>query len=187
MTIPKETELSEAYITSLYTSLPKQESLKLIVPLNEVEQVKSWLTLAGLCFTQQETQITVTHTPFEQGMKSMLKRKQKQNTTSNSARVTMDISDYPITLIDAPSPTDISTQKINAEDDLVDEEDLIDDADWIKPILPGKIAKKKACKDCSCGLKEVEENEVKVKVGLSDVVGVVSALKSNCGSVRLLI
>ena len=44
---------------------------------------------------------------------------------------------------------------------------------------------KKACKNCSCGLAEIEQEEEKAKTKAADSVGVVvnKPVKSSCGSV----
>mmetsp|Transcript_24726 Transcript_24726/g.41815 ORF Transcript_24726/g.41815 Transcript_24726/m.41815 type:complete len:269 (+) Transcript_24726:49-855(+) len=56
-----------------------------------------------------------------------------------------------------------------AEDDLVDEDELLDDnleivvgaGCGIDPATGKPIGKKKACKNCSCGLKEIEQEEAR--------------------------
>jgi hypothetical protein len=48
-----------------------------------------------------------------------------------------------------------------SDEGLVNEDDLLDDIVLPKPKVcgPGEGGKKRACKDCSCGLKEIEEKE----------------------------
>ena len=69
---------------------------------------------------------------------------------------------------------------------LIDDSDLLKEEDLIKPNVNnesaekcGPMAKKKACKNCSCGLKELEESTEEAKI--IDTTNV----KSSCGSVSL--
>jgi anamorsin len=82
---------------------------------------------------------------------------------------------------------DISAWKVSltdlAEDDLIDENDLTDDIEIVaKPSDCGIddpnaiIGKKRACKNCSCGLKEMEIEAEKAGIVLAEVP------KSGCGS-----
>lgn len=69
---------------------------------------------------------------------------------------------------------------------LVDDSSLLKEEDLIKSASNaseecGPQAKKKACKNCSCGLKELEEKEATEKpAAIPDTTNV----KSSCGSVR---
>lgn len=81
------------------------------------------------------------------------------------------------------------TSENNVE--LVDDVNLLREEDLLKPsAVVGEIetcgpqAKKKACKNCSCGLKEIEEAE-SVKVNEKAPIDTANA-KSSCGSVKLL-
>ena len=65
--------------------------------------------------------------------------------------------------------------------DLIDEDELLDEEDMVKPDqstlrVCGTTGKRKACKDCSCGLAEEIEagGEIKTK-----------SFTSSCGSVRI--
>jgi anamorsin len=80
-----------------------------------------------------------------------------------------------------------------AEDDLVDEDELLDDnleitvgaGCGIDPVTGKAIGKKKACKNCSCGLKEMEQEEQKQEKqqeATYEAVEVSAAPKSSCGS-----
>ncbi|EJS42834.1 dre2p [Saccharomyces arboricola H-6] len=56
--------------------------------------------------------------------------------------------------------------QVDIDNDSIEEEDLIDEDDSSKPMITmitcgkSKTKKKKACKDCTCGMKEQEEREV---------------------------
>jgi hypothetical protein len=64
---------------------------------------------------------------------------------------------------------------LSLDDDTMDEDSLLKPEDLVKPKKTEKCdTKKKACKDCSCGLKE--EQEVKIQT---------TPVKSNCGSCGL--
>lgn len=70
---------------------------------------------------------------------------------------------------------------------LLDDSDLLKEEDLIKPNVNsesaeecGPMAKKKACKNCSCGLKELEESTEDSKTVVIDTANV----KSSCGSVN---
>ena len=69
-----------------------------------------------------------------------------------------------------------------ADEDLIDENDLLDDIVIIeKPAdcgvdADGVAGKKRACKNCSCGLKEIEQEAERSGIILADVP------KSGCGS-----
>lgn len=72
---------------------------------------------------------------------------------------------------------------------LLEDSDLLNEEDVIKPEISrevaeecGPMAKKKACKNCSCGLKELEESNEKNEVVIIDTTNV----KSSCGSVSCL-
>lgn len=78
--------------------------------------------------------------------------------------------------------------KLDADDDeeQIDEDDLLDEEDKKKPDesslrVCGTTGKRKACKDCSCGLAEELESE---KTGSGTAVDTANA-KSSCGSVGL--
>ena len=76
--------------------------------------------------------------------------------------------------------------------ELVDDSNLLKEEDLIKPIVSGEgeecgpKAKKKACKNCSCGLKEVEEAEVAAATEDKEQIIDTTNAKSSCGSVRRL-
>lgn len=65
---------------------------------------------------------------------------------------------------------------------LLKEEDFIKTAESVDGEECGPQAKKKACKNCSCGLKEVEEQESS-SVNIETLVDTTN-VKSSCGSVR---
>ncbi|XP_058819463.1 anamorsin homolog [Topomyia yanbarensis] len=73
---------------------------------------------------------------------------------------------------------------VDEEDDQIDADELLDDEDKIKPTAEslrvcGTTGKRKACKDCSCGLAEELEAETKGSASQS------TAIKSSCGSCYL--
>mmetsp|Transcript_25725 Transcript_25725/g.24584 ORF Transcript_25725/g.24584 Transcript_25725/m.24584 type:complete len:265 (+) Transcript_25725:125-919(+) len=92
--------------------------------------------------------------------------------------------------IQIPESAQINTWKMNmneladdglVDEDLVDEDDLMDDG-FVVPapvdcgVPTGIPGKKRACKDCSCGLKEIESEAEQNGITLPD------APKSGCGS-----
>ncbi len=109
--------------------------------------------------------------------------------TSNCFRVSATKPEYEVgsksklSFKKSDKPKDMSWLTAKADDvELEDEDALLDDEDMKKPEVPtldnGQPKKKKACKDCSCGLKEIEEEE---KKGQAEVITVQP--KSSCGSV----
>lgn len=75
-----------------------------------------------------------------------------------------------------------------AEDDLINTDDLLDDLDLKKPVVQDKFdcgtskeGKKKACKNCTCGLAEELENDAVDK----QKKNVEAPVKSACGSCYL--
>jgi hypothetical protein len=79
------------------------------------------------------------------------------------------------------------TQDDVQESDLINTDDLLDDLDLKKPTIVDKFdcgtsssGKKKACKNCSCGLAEELENEAADKQKKN-----VETVKSSCGSCYL--
>lgn len=87
-----------------------------------------------------------------------------------------------------------ATQKIwkldmddDGDDEMINADDLLDEEDKKKPDdeslrVCGTTGKRKACKDCSCGLAEELEAETK---GSASAAG--NNPKSSCGSVSLLL
>ncbi|CAG9802798.1 unnamed protein product [Chironomus riparius] len=83
---------------------------------------------------------------------------------------------------------EISVNKIwkvdlNDDDEMIDDDDLLDEEDKMKPSeeslrVCSTTGKRKACKDCSCGLAEELESEVSTKI-------VNQIQKSSCGSCYL--
>lgn len=80
--------------------------------------------------------------------------------------------------------------KLDDEDedgeDLIDPDDLLDEDDLIKPDptslrVCGTTGKRKACKDCSCGL--AEELDAETKTG--KIIDTTDAPKSSCGNCYL--
>lgn len=76
---------------------------------------------------------------------------------------------------------------------LIDDSALLKEEDLVKSEVSlaseecGPKAKKKACKNCSCGLKELEEAEEKSKKEEPSKVVDTTNAKSSCGSVRIRI
>lgn len=72
------------------------------------------------------------------------------------------------------------------EDELIDSDELLDEHDLERPSpntlkVCGTTGKRKACKDCSCGLAEELASEVKP----GNVVDTTALPKSSCGSVSI--
>lgn len=73
---------------------------------------------------------------------------------------------------------------LNDDDEMIDADDLLDEEDKQKPTeeslrVCATTGKRKACKDCSCGLAEELESENKKKSNPTQ--------KSSCGSVSVLL
>lgn len=70
------------------------------------------------------------------------------------------------------------------EDDLIDEDLLLEEEDLVKPERVEIPKKKKACKNCTCGLKEEEEQEKKIyyvtNIKTKERKAVVSSACGNC-------
>ncbi|KAK7590930.1 hypothetical protein V9T40_002543 [Parthenolecanium corni] len=88
-----------------------------------------------------------------------------------------------ITLVDTTEKVDnvASVWKLDDEDEYIDADDLLNEDDVKKPDpsslkVCGTTGKRKACKDCSCGLAEELEAEMKKDT---------SGAKSSCGSCYL--
>ena len=67
--------------------------------------------------------------------------------------------------------------------DLIDQDELLEEEDLVKPDqaslrVCGTTGKRKACKDCSCGLAEEIEGGGEIKT---------KSFNSSCGSVSLLL
>lgn len=87
------------------------------------------------------------------------------------------ICKVPLAEMSAPAALPVKKKWVVVEDDIVDEDDLLDDLTSTAIESANSCAtKRRACKDCSCGRKELEEN---------DQVPIQSA-NSNCGNVRSL-
>lgn len=81
------------------------------------------------------------------------------------------------------APTDSASVRLLDDSDLLKDEDLVRNSPNESAEECGPQAKKKACKNCSCGLKEVEEQAQQLT---SEPVVVDTAnAKSSCGSVRI--
>ncbi|KAI8801551.1 cytokine-induced anti-apoptosis inhibitor 1, Fe-S biogenesis-domain-containing protein [Cladochytrium replicatum] len=99
------------------------------------------------------------------------------------------------------APAKVAVWKVSANDDddedLVNEDDLIDADDYLKPDLAdcgptdGTAGKKKACKNCSCGLAEMEtedearKEEEKAAKKQKVATKAVPAVQSSCGNCYL--
>ena len=110
---------------------------------------------------------------FEVGGTRKLKFASKANTTENNET--------------KPKVWQFSANDIQ-EDDLINTDDLLDETDILKPVVMDKFdcgtskdGKKKACKNCSCGLAEELENEALGKQKKNQE----SNFKSACGSCYL--
>ena len=160
------TEHTLSQLTSTLTTTAPTLTLTLLSA--QVEEVKSWITLSGLLYTpilskspSSPPHITVLCITLP------VMTTDRVSVSFGKKKIQLDITeDY---------------EFIEQDEELIDEAELIDDSDWIKPTLPlKKEAKKKACKDCSCGLKELELSEDEKNVL---VVTVVPTVKSSCGNV----
>lgn len=76
--------------------------------------------------------------------------------------------------------------KLDDNDEIIDEDELLNEEDWKKP-EPGSLkvcgttGKRKACKNCSCGLADELAQEAKA----GQVIDTTDAPKSSCGSCYL--
>lgn len=88
----------------------------------------------------------------------------------------------------AKKSSNINVWKISGDDEeLIDEEDLLDEVDKQKPDPAGlrvcsTTGKRKACKNCSCGLAEELESEKSSKAAAAASENA----KSSCGNVRII-
>ncbi|XP_040167918.1 anamorsin homolog [Anopheles arabiensis] len=128
-----------------------------------VEQARSNLLLAGFInIVASDSNVYVAEKPdYEVGSKSKLSFAKKSNVAA-----VWKLDD-------------------NEEEERIDDEELLDEDDKAKPTeeslrVCGTTGKRKACKDCSCGLAEELDAEAKGKA-LTDT----SAAKSSCGSCYL--
>ncbi|RKO93495.1 cytokine-induced anti-apoptosis inhibitor 1, Fe-S biogenesis-domain-containing protein [Blyttiomyces helicus] len=100
----------------------------------------------------------------------------------------------PVVVKSKASVWTVSANDEDEDEDLIDEDELIDEMDLVKPVLEecGVPGKKKACKNCSCGLAELEAAEAEAApaapVKMEEVVVVVPKKKpivSSCGNCYL--
>ncbi|KAF3308289.1 electron carrier [Orbilia oligospora] len=86
--------------------------------------------------------------------------------------VKVEKKEYKVGFVDLGDDLDADFGEEDDDDDLIDENELLDDSDLAMPVQqqcrpkPGK--RRRACKDCTCGLKEKIEAEDKVKRDAAD-------------------
>ncbi|KAF3924240.1 Anamorsin [Orbilia brochopaga] len=91
---------------------------------------------------------------------------------SNAVKVKPAVKEYKIGLVDLGD--DLDADFGEDDDELIDEDTLLDDSDLAMPVQqppecrpkPGK--RRRACKDCTCGLKEKIEAEDRAKRSAAD-------------------
>lgn len=110
-------------------------------------------------------------------------------TTTDSASVRIEASkpNYEVgsaSKLSLKKPENVWKLAIDDDDETIDPDNLLDDEDLKKPDptslrVCGTTGKRKACKDCSCGLADELAGEAKV----DEKKTVVDGPKSSCGSV----
>jgi hypothetical protein len=154
-------------------------------------KLASNLKLAGLVGLQDPKEVSL-NTEERQEIKEMLKLTATEDfnvveVTCNSPNFVAG-SSRPLSFAQKikkplPKPAEKPVWSLDMDDDevdLIDENDLLDEEDLIKPDeaslrVCGTTGKRKACKDCSCGLaEELDAGKDPVK----------KSVTSSCGSVR---
>jgi len=152
-------------------------SWQVSVPANDdnrpsPEDVTSMLTLSGFVDVSVTVQgdilaANATKPKWETGASFKIKRKTKAKP--------------------AEPAKGIWTLDSTMDDDMMDPEELLTEDDLIKPdvaVRKGCAPTRKACKDCTCGRKEMEEGVV-VSDTTADVGVPAQPMKSSCGSCSL--
>lgn len=85
-----------------------------------------------------------------------------------------------------PEPAASKVWKLDDDDEIIDADELLDEEDKVKPTseslrVCSTTGKRKACKDCSCGLADELEAEAKGKS-----IDPNPTQKSSCGSVSFI-
>ncbi|KAK6499257.1 electron carrier [Arthrobotrys conoides] len=108
-------------------------------------------------------------------------RKKETTTTLNGSAAAVPLNgvkaekkEYKVGFVDLGDDLDADFGEDGDDDDLIDENELLDDSDLAMPVQqppecrpkPGK--RRRACKDCTCGLKEKIEAEDKAKRDAAD-------------------
>lgn len=129
----------------LITSLKPGRSIH--IPAGPQGNLKSDAIIAGFAVNAGEDGMILTRP--EQTQTSMpLRLKRKPGTSEKAAKLRAALSN--------PNPPA-----------LIDENSLLEAGDYVKPVIvPAECAptagkRRKACKDCTCGLKELEESEIR--------------------------
>ncbi|KAM7352556.1 cytokine induced apoptosis inhibitor 1 [Cochliomyia hominivorax] len=161
--VVENAQLTDAFDKLLQLLKPKGK-LHLLRFVGSAESLQQELKLSGFINTKlSETSITTEKPGYETG--SAVKLSFAKNTTKPAAVWKIDGDEV-------------------AEEDLINEDDLLDEEDKKKPDpetlrVCGTTGKRKACKDCSCGLaEELAAEKAKTKVETQNA-------KSSCGSCYL--
>lgn len=197
-TIHSNTTFSPAYLSALLHTLQSDSTIEAYVP--STVGLDSALTYAG--FTQVQTQqqgngdqvkITAKKPSWQAGSAAKLNFRKKAVSNSNDEEKRGE-SSQPAQL---PQSSVVNAWKLaaSAEDDAMtgeyEDEDELLERESVKPIIgtkavasdcgPAAVGKKKACKNCTCGLAEAES-----RVTIDDLNdGDVLPVTSQCGSCGL--
>ncbi|KAK6517315.1 electron carrier [Arthrobotrys megalospora] len=145
------------------------------------------VVLAGLVVNEEDGTLSFSKPDYAKSAAVPLRfgrKKDKPETTSTATTTTTVTAvplngvekkkEYKVGYVDLGDDLDADFGEEDDDDDLIDENELLDDSDLAMPVQqppecrpkPGK--RRRACKDCTCGLKEKIEAEDKAKREAAD-------------------